>query len=97
MKSIHLEIVYEGDHCIPCVYMAKVVESVAKDFGDLLHVEKVVLKRKEGAKRFYELSCSLGRPAPIPSIFIEGELVFDQTPGQEELKACLERFISNAE
>jgi len=77
--------------------MARVVDSVASDFGDFLHVEKVVTKELEGAKKYSEISKELGRPAPVPSIFIEGELVFDQTPGQEELKAYVERFITNTD
>lgn len=73
--------------------MARVVESVAPDFGDSIHWEKVVTKEMKGAMRFCELSKRLGRPAPVPSIFINGKLVFEQTPSLEELKACLEKLI----
>ncbi len=74
--------------------MARVVDSVAPDFGDALHVEKVITKQLEGATRYNEISRSLGRPAPVPSIFIEGELVFEKTPAQEELRACLQGLIT---
>jgi hypothetical protein len=73
--------------------MARVVESVAPEFGDALRVEKVVTKQLEGATRYYEISRELGRPAPVPSIFIQGKLIFEQTPGQEELRACIQRYI----
>ncbi len=76
--------------------MARVVESVAPDFGDALRVEKIVTKELQGAMRYSEISKDLGRPAPVPSIFIEGELIFEQTPGTEELKTCIQRFISSA-
>ncbi len=76
--------------------MARVVESVAPEFGDALQVEKVITKQLEGATRYTEISRELGRPAPVPSIFIEGELVFEQTPGQDELRACLEQYVTNA-
>ena len=36
----------------------------------------------------------LGRLVPIPSIAIEGELVFETTPSVEELKACIHKFIN---
>ena len=75
--------------------MARVVESVAPDFGDALHVEKVITKELAGATRYSEISKGLGKPAPVPSIFIEGELVFEQTPGTEELKTCIQRLISS--
>ncbi len=73
--------------------MTRVVESVASDYGEALHWEKVITKKIEGALRFVELSKDLGRPAPVPSIFIEGELVFDATPDQEELRACVDRYL----
>jgi hypothetical protein len=76
--------------------MARVVESVAPDYGDMLHWEKVITKEMSGAMRYGELSKRLGRPAPVPSIFIDGELVFDITPSQEKLKACLDKIISNS-
>ena len=73
--------------------MARVVESVALDYGDVLHWEKVITKEMGGAMRYGELTKSLGRPAPVPSIFINGELVFDAIPSQEELKACLDQML----
>ncbi len=73
--------------------MARVVESVAPEFGDALKVEKVIIKQREGARRFREISKTLGRPAPVPSIFIEGQLVFDLTPPQEELRDFLSRLL----
>jgi hypothetical protein len=76
--------------------MARVVESVAPDFGDAVKVEKIVIKQREGARRFREISKTLGRPAPVPSIFIEGQLVFDQTPPQEELREFLNRLVEES-
>jgi hypothetical protein len=73
--------------------MARVVESVAPYFGDALKVEKIIIKQREGARRFREISKSLGRPAPVPSLFIEGQLVYDQIPGQEELRDFLNRLL----
>ena len=73
--------------------MARVVESVAPEFEDVLTWEKIITKDLAGAKRFSEFSKALGRLVPIPSIAIEGELVFETTPSVEELKACIARFI----
>lgn len=73
--------------------MTRVVESVAPEFEDVLTWEKIVTRDLAGARRFSEFSKTLGRPAPVPSIVIEGELVFETTPGAEELKACIARFI----
>jgi len=73
--------------------MTRVVESVAAEFANCLTWEKVVTKDLAGAKRFSEFSKALGRIVPIPSIVIEGELVFETTPGVEELKSCIHKFI----
>jgi hypothetical protein len=73
--------------------MTRVVEAVAAQYGDRLNWEKIVTKDLAGAKRYEIFSKSLGRPAPVPSIVIEGELVFETTPGTEELKACIDRFL----
>ncbi|MFW2364953.1 MAG: HUIPC motif thioredoxin-like (seleno)protein [Desulforhopalus sp.] len=84
--KIYLEVIHEGPHCIPCEYMAKVVETVAPEFGDKLHWEKVIITRRKGAFRYDDLCKSMGRLPPVPSIFINGELVFDITPGPEKLR-----------
>jgi hypothetical protein len=76
--------------------MTRVVESVAVDYFDCLRWEKVITKTLEGAGRYQQLSRLLGRPAPVPSIFINGELVFDSTPGPEQLRACLNEIIQSS-
>ena len=94
VSRIHLEVIHEGPHCMPCEYMAKVVESVAPEFGDMLHWEKVLLTRREGAFRYDDLRQTLGRLPPVPSIFIDGRLVFEITPGPEKLREYLWSLIS---
>lgn len=93
--KIHLEVIHEGPHCIPCEYMAKVVETIAPDFGELLRWEKVILNCKEGAYRYEELAEAMGRRPPIPSIFINGKLVFDKTPGPEKLREHLQSLLES--
>lgn len=76
--------------------MARVVESVAAGYAASLRWEKVITKTLDGARRWQQLSKALGRPAPVPSIFIDGELAFDSTPGPEELKAYLDKLAGSA-
>ena len=73
--------------------MTRVVESVAAEFENYLTWKKVVTKDLAGAKRYSEFSKAQGRLVPIPSIAIEGELVFETTPAAEELKSCIHKFI----
>jgi hypothetical protein len=73
--------------------MTRVVEEVAAEYENVLTWEKIVTKELAGATRYNEFSKSLGRPAPIPSIAIEGELIFDTTPSTEALRSCINRFV----
>ena len=73
--------------------MARVVESVAPPYKNTLEWKKVITKELAGALRYGELSKHLGRPAPVPSIFINGELVFEQTPSTEDLTAYLNTLL----
>ena len=75
--------------------MTRVVETVAPEYGDRLNWEKIITKELAGAKRYQLFSKSLGRPAPVPCIVIEDELVFETTPSTEELKACIDRFLKS--
>jgi hypothetical protein len=74
--------------------MARLVESVVADYGETVRWEKVITKDLVGAKRFLTLSKELGRMAPVPSIYIDGKLAFDVTPGSDELKEFLDRLIN---
>ncbi len=74
--------------------MARVVESVAEGFGEAVRWEKVVTKDLEGAGRSLELSRTLGRPVPVPSIFINGELAYETTPPPEDLEARIRQILS---
>lgn len=76
--------------------MTRVVEAVAMEYGDRLNWEKIVTRDLAGAKRYQDFSKSLGRPAPVPCIVIEGELVFDATPSTETLKASIDRFFKTS-
>ncbi len=107
LPKIHLEIIYQGEHCPQCFYMLEAVETVAPKFGDRISYELIeYTKNKAHARRFYELSVSLHgekavrglvRVAPIPSIFIGGKLVFDCIPPLDELEETLAGHLALAE
>ena len=74
--------------------MTRVVEAVAPEFENCLTWQKVITKELDGARRYQEFSKICGKPVPVPSIAINGQLVFETTPGPEELKACIEGLLS---
>ena len=77
--------------------MTRVVESVVSQYTDSLTWKKIITKDLAGAQRYQNFSKSLGRPAPVPSIVIDGELVFETTPSAEELKDRIEEFIERSQ
>jgi len=92
-KTAFVEVIYEGEHCIPCVYMAEVVEEAVKKFANRVRWGKVVLKGRAGAQRYAALSLKEGKVAPIPSIFVNEKLVFEMIPPVEELEKYLEKVL----
>jgi len=92
-KVAYIEVIYEGDHCLPCVYMAEVVEEAVKKFGVRVRWEKVQLKRRQGAMRYAQLSVKNADVAPIPSLFINEKLAFEMIPPVEELEEYLENIL----
>ncbi len=74
--------------------MARVVESIAGEFKSHLVVKKVITRTLSGAERYREIVRQSGAQVPVPSILINGELVFMTTPGVEELRACVREMIA---
>ena len=107
MTQLHMEIIYQGNHCAHCYYMLEAVQTIVPRFGDQVRCTLIeYTKSKEHAKRFYELSLSLyGREevhkrfrcAPIPSLFFDGKMIFDVIPRLDELEAAIERHLNNGE
>lgn len=103
MRYIHVEIVYQGSHCPASFYMAQAVEEVLPLYGERVRFTKVEYQRsKDHSTRLLELSMSLFgeeavrhglKVAPIPSLFINGKLVFDVIPARDELEGAIESFL----
>ncbi len=101
-KTIHIEATFKGKACLSCVYMQEAVYDVLPKYGDTVTYSKVDIFTARGKKRFLDLSCALfgeegvykyHRLAPIPSLFLDGELCFDVIPSRDELEAALADII----
>jgi thiol-disulfide isomerase/thioredoxin len=101
-NKILIEVMYKADYCLPCFYMDQTVLEVLAKYVDSIEYHRVDFLRGEGKKRFLELSYSLYgeetvnkhcRVAPVPSLFIDGELVFDAIPPIFELEDAIEEAI----
>lgn len=93
---------YKADYCLPCFYMDETVLAILPKYNGHVEYRRVDFLRGDGKKRFLELSCSLFgkdnvfkkcRVAPVPSLFIDGELVFDAIPPVFELEEAVEEVL----
>ena len=102
VNKILIEVMYKADYCLPCFYMDQTVKDVLEKYSSSVEYHRVDFMRGEGRERFLELSCALFgeemvkkycRIAPVPSLFIDGELVFDEIPPAFELEDAIEEAI----
>ena len=94
---------YKADYCLPCLYMDEAVREVIPQYEDFVEYRRVDFMHGDGKKRFLDLSCSLFgvegvhqhfRLAPVPSLFINGELFFDAIPPKFELVEAIEEVLN---
>jgi hypothetical protein len=101
-KKILIEVMYKADYCLPCFYMDEAVREMVPKYNKYVEYHRVEFMKGDGKKRFLELSCSLFgkegvyrhfRIAPVPSLFINGELFFDAIPPKFELEEAIEEVL----
>ena len=101
-KKILIEVMYKADYCLPCLYMDEAVREIIPKYNQYAEYRRVEFMKGEGKKRFLELSRSLFgnegvdrhlRLAPVPSLFIDGELFFDAIPPKFELEEAIEEVL----
>lgn len=95
---IHIELAYKGKSSLPCVYMEEAILDILPAYDGQVIYSRLDIQSKQGKQRFLALSCSLfgekgvyqhHRIAPIPGLFMDGELVFDIIPPRDELEAAI--------
>jgi hypothetical protein len=103
-KKMIIEVMYKADYCLLCYYMDEAVRDILPDYAEHVEYRRVDFLKGEGKKRFLELSVSLFgedgvykkmRIAPIPSLFINGELFFDAIPPRHMLAEAIEEVIAD--
>jgi hypothetical protein len=103
-KKMIIEVMYKADYCLLCYYMDEAVRDILPDYAEHVEYRRVDFLKGEGKKRFLELSVSLFgeegvykkmRIAPIPSLFINGELFFEAIPPRHMLKEAIEEVLAS--
>jgi len=89
--------------CPICYYMDEAVLDIMPDYQGSVEYRRVDITSEEGKNRFLELSVSLFgeegvykkmRIAPLPSLFINGELFFENIPSRPQLEEALDELIA---
>ena len=100
--KILIEVMYKADYCLPCFYMDETVKEILPQYDEYVEYRRVDFMKEKGKHRFLELSCSLFgekgvykecKIAPVPSLFINGELVFDAIPPLFELEEAINEVM----
>jgi hypothetical protein len=100
--KILIEVMYKADYCLPCFYMDETVQHILPKYEKYIQYRRVDFMKGADKQRFLDLSYSLfgqenvrkyGRVAPVPSLFINGELVFDAIPPLFDLEEAIEEAI----
>lgn len=104
-KPLLLEVIYKAHYCLPCYYMDEAIREVLPQYEGRVEYRRVAfMDSREDKKRFTELSISLygkekvyrmERLAPVPSLFIDGKMVFDAIPPRPDLEAAIEQALSD--
>lgn len=103
-RKLLIEVMYKADYCLPCFYMDETVREIYPKYADKVVYRRVEFLKGEGKDRFMQLSYSLfgrenvhkyGRVVPVPSLFIDGELVFDAIPPMFELEEAIREALDN--
>ena len=89
-----IEIICERVHCVMYDYAINTVDMVAERFGDQIEIQTVV--RRGGVKsamRFMKLCKKAGKLLSVPTILINGDVLFTTIPQPEELEAAIETYL----
>lgn len=101
-EKIVIEVMFKAEYCLPCFYMDETVRETIPKYDAYVEYRRVDFMKEPGKSRFLELSCELFgeegvykkcRVAPVPSLFIDGQLVFDAIPPRFELEEAIEEAI----
>lgn len=102
-KKMVIEVMFKAQYCLICLYMDEAIREILPKYQDFVEYRRVDILKGEGRKRFLDLSISLFgeegvfkkmRIAPIPSMFINGELFFDAIPPRHLLEEAIEEVIA---
>lgn len=89
-----IEIICERVHCVMYDYAINTVDMVTEEFGDQIEIQTVV--RRDGIKnvtRFMKLCKKAGKMLSVPTILINGDVLFTTIPLPNELSGAIKQYL----
>jgi hypothetical protein len=89
-----IEIICERVHCVMYDYAINTVDMVAQTFGDQVAIKTIV--RRGGMKnavRFLNLCRKAGKMLSVPTIVINGDVLFTSVPLPGELTETIQSYL----
>lgn len=95
---VMVEIICERVHCVMYDYAINTVDMVAEEFGDKIEIQTIVRRGSaHHAKRFLSLCKKAGKLLSVPTILINGDVLFTTVPLPEELTAAINSYLKKAD
>lgn len=89
-----IEIICERVHCVMYDYAINTVDMVAETFGDQIEIQTIVRQGgADQANRFMELCKKAGKLLSVPTILINGDVLFTTVPLPDELTAAIKTYL----
>lgn len=89
-----IEIICERVHCVLYDFAINTVDMIAEKYRDRIEIQTVIRQGDEKhARHFMELCERAGRMLSVPTILINGEVVFTSVPHPKELEAAIDNVL----
>jgi hypothetical protein len=89
-----VEIICERVHCVLYDYAINTVDMIVDIYGEKVDIQTVIRQGdRENAKHFLELCERAGRMLPVPTILINGQVVFTSVPHPRDLEKAIEAVL----
>ena len=93
-----VEIICERVHCVLYDFAINTVDMIAEKFEGLIDIRTVIRQGDEkDAKYFLTLCEKAGKMLTVPTILINGEVIFSTVPHPTELEAAIEKALKEKE
>ena len=90
-----VEIICERVHCVLYDFAINTVDMIAEKFDGLIDIRTVIRQGDEkDAKYFLTLCEKAGKMLTVPTILINGEVIFSTVPHPDELEAAIEAALA---